>query len=492
MAPPRVSAFKPDQLWQQAREPMFWLDPALRVTWVNRAWEGLTGRTAEAVLGLCCASPGPTRDEAIAQLAASFIPPPEAIAGQPTGSLASILAGEGARLWRRIEFWPFRDETGALLGLLGQVREPESTPSVPDSQVHQLRIRLLQARHRLQQSFGVESLIGTGPAHRRVLEQVRLAAITSAPVLLVGEPGTGKRLVASTIHHLGAGRDRPLVPFDCQALPADLLERELFFPGRTAKAQDATAPPHQEPPLPRLSLPDGTSLLIGDILALPRDLQSRLVESLDGRVRLLATTAGDPEAAMKEGQLRPDLYYAMSVLVIRLDPLRRRQDDIPLLAEHFLERADLRVGSHSSGFTTAAIAAIRSYDWPGNLTELARVIEVAHAQARSRSSAENQNGLLLIDSDDLPASIRGHLGGAYLPPHPPQPIKALDELLTEIERRLIETALRKARQNKSRAAELLGISRPRLYRRIKELNLPDDSEPGEGAASAGVAPPTAS
>jgi DNA-binding NtrC family response regulator len=488
MAPPRVSAFKPDQLWQQAREPMFWLDPALRVTWVNRAWEGLTGRSAESVLGLCCGSPAAAQDAASAELAASFIPPPEAVAGQPTGGFASIVHGEGTRLWRRIEFWPFRDQNGALLGLLGQVREPETPASVPDSQVHQLRIRLVEVRHRLKQSFGVESLIGTGPAHRRLLEQVRLAASTSAPVLVVGEPGTGKRLVASTIHHLGKDRDRPLVPIDCEALPAHELERALFSPGHTSDAPEATAPPLPGSAHPSLSLPDGASLLIGDILALPRDLQCRLVASLDGRVRLLATTAGDPEAAAKEGLLRPDLYYTMSVLVIRLDSLRQREHDIPLLAENVLERANAREGSYCGGFTPAAVAVLRGYDWPGNLTELARVIEAAHAQARVRLAAERQDGPLLIDSEDLPASIRGHLGAAYLPPQAPPPIKPLDELLTEIERRLIETALAKARQNKSRAAELLGISRPRLYRRIKELNLPEEGEPESEALSPPSAP----
>ena len=114
-----------------------------------------------------------------------------------------------------------------------------------------------------------------------------------------------------------------------------------------------------------------------------------------------------------------------------------------------------------------------AYDWPGNFPELARVVEHAHARAAGH----------LIAAEDLPATIRGHLGGAYNPPAPPDPIKPLDELLTEVERRAIETALRQSRSNKSRAAEILGISRPRLYRRIKELNLPDD-EPAEDDGAA--------
>ena len=115
MAAPRVSAFKPDQLWQQAREPMFWLDQALRVVWVNRAWEGLTGHSAVSLVGQTCAAYGPTESGEPADVAASFVPPPEAVAGQPSGSLTVILHASGERLWRRVEFWPFRDQSGALI-----------------------------------------------------------------------------------------------------------------------------------------------------------------------------------------------------------------------------------------------------------------------------------------------------------------------------------------------------------------------------------------
>src|SRR4051812_8865962 len=120
MAPPRVSAFRPDQLWQHAREPMFWLDPELRVTWVNKAWEGLTGHVAESVVGLVCGAYAPSQPGEPGDLAASFNPPAEAFAGQPAGCATLILHAGGERLWRRVEFWPFRDRDGTPLGLLGQ------------------------------------------------------------------------------------------------------------------------------------------------------------------------------------------------------------------------------------------------------------------------------------------------------------------------------------------------------------------------------------
>ncbi len=386
MAPPRVSAFKPDQLWQQAREPMFWLDPSLRVSWVNRAWEGLTGHPAESILGQTCASYGPIASGDPADLAASFVPPPEAVDGQPCGSLTLILHATGERLWRRIEFWPFRDQAGALIGMLGQAREASTPPSVPDSRAHQLRLRLMELRERLQQTFRCESLIGTGPAHRRLLEQVRLAAASTTAVLIVGEPGTGKRLVARTIHQLGAGNQLPLVPIDCKALPPEVIERELFDYGQQDGPAENMGDSACESCRGRLSLAEGSTLLIGDILALPRDLQARLAGSLAGRVRLIATTTGDPETALKHEQLRPELYYGLTVFVIPTLALRDRRYDLLLLAQSFLERANQRTSSTCGGFTPEAVSALQAYDWPGNLGELARVIDSAHEQVRARLS----------------------------------------------------------------------------------------------------------
>jgi DNA-binding NtrC family response regulator len=469
MPTPRAPAFEPNPLWQRAREPIFWLDPALRLVWVNRAWEELTGHAGASVLGLTCQAHGPTRAGDPADLAASFHPPPEAMAGQPAGSSTLIYHAGGEPLWRRIEFWPFRDEHDRLIGLLGTVRPVDVRPSVPDSEGHQLHVELLEIRRRLQERYGLDGLIGFGPAHRRLLEQIRLAAGSAVPVLIVGGPGTGKRHVARTIHQHGSSRQRPLIAFDCEALPAEILERELF--GTTAA--DAAEVIGRRP---KLSLGEGSSLLLDEVLSFPRDLQARLVAALDARVRLLATTILEPDLALKDDRLRPELYFALTTLVIRLAPLRDRRDELPVLAQHVLERANERGGPQRTGFAPEAIAVLLAYDWPGNLPELARVID--HALARPRGESHQ------IAAEDLPATIRGSLGGAYTPPAAPTSIKPLDELLTEVERRLIETALRQSRSNKSRAAEILGISRPRLYRRIKELNLPDD-EAGEEAEPSG-------
>jgi DNA-binding NtrC family response regulator len=468
MTSPRVSSLRLDAFLSIAREPAFVLGPDRRLSGVNRAFEELVGYPAEKIIGLACNPHGPTRAGDLAGLGGSLCPPPEAISGRPAGRPTLILHAEGERRWRRVEFWPFHDAEGALLGLFGLIRPADAPRHAPDSESQRLHAELLDVRARLERRHGVDSLVGRGPAHQRLLDQVQAASASSVAVLIVGEPGTGKRTVARTIHGLGARRKASLYAYDPASLPPEILDRELF--GIRNLREDDGQPIDETSP--RLSLPDGSTLLISDVFALPRDLQARLAAALDGRVRLVATTADDPDQALQAERVRPDLYYALTTFVLRLRPLRERLDELPLLAQQFLERVNQRGGRQREGFTAEALKALAAHDWPGNLRELARVIDAAHAVGPT-----DQIGL-----DDLPAGIRGHLGGAYQPP-PPLPPIPLDVLLTQVERRLIEQSLATARQNKSRAAELLGISRPRLYRRLKELGIEDEPEPSDESTS---------
>ena len=436
MPTPRPAAFEPNPLWQRAREPIFWLDPALKLAWVNRAWEELTGYPAATVIGLTCQAHGPTQAGDPSDLAASFHPPPESLAGRPAGGPTLIFRADGERLWRRVEFWPFCDERGELIGLLGIVRTEQDPPSVPESDAGRPHAELLEVRRRLP-----------GAIRPGRPDRPRPRAPTAARA---GPAGRGLVGARADRRRAGDGEaaGRPDDPPPRAGPPAavhrvrlrgaaggDPRARALRRGGPRRAGAGAFAASRR----PRLSLGDGSTLLIDEVLSLPRDLQVRLVEALDSRVRLMATTAREPEAAVRDEQLRPELYYALTILVIRLFPLRDRRDELPTLAQHFLERANQRGGAQRSGFAPQALEALTAYDWPGNLPELARVVEHAHARAAGP----------LIAVDDLPATIRGNLGGAYTPPAAPASLKPLDELLTEVERRLIETALRQSRSNKS-------------------------------------------
>ncbi|CAN5688336.1 hypothetical protein BH23PLA1_BH23PLA1_09280 [soil metagenome] len=465
MAPMRVPGLRrPDTLFQQTGEPVFMLGSGSRLLYVNPAWEALTGFQAEAVIGQECPPHGPTRPGDPLGMLGSFAPPAEALAGRPASTTTMILRADGQRLWKRLEFCPHRDDQGALLFLFGLVRSVEEPPQAPEADSQRLRRELMEVRDRLLSAHGTDALIGQGPAHRRLLEQVRTAALGTMPVLIVGPKGTGRRSVARAIHQQGPRGRSPLLPFDCSAMPPELLDRELF--GHS----EAQTPP-------KLAHPEGTTILLGDLLDLPRDVQMRLALALEASAvggRLLAYTAGDIDRARRDDRLRDDLYYALTSLVIPLPPLRERLDDLPLLAQHFLERANRRGDRRRDGFQPEAMEAICAYDWPGNLRELARVIDDSHARGRSAS----------IGPEDLPVAILGNLGSAYLPPPRPPEHYPLDEMLERLERRLIEQALQRARRNKSLAARLLHISRPRLHRRINELRIPDEPETAEDGSSA--------
>ncbi len=442
MPPTRLPGPRLESLVREAREPAFVLSPDQRIVQVNRAWEELTGHPADQVVGLSCDPLGPTR--------------PDDLPSRPSSSSTLILRPDGERLWRRLEFWPFHDAKGSLLGLFGLVRPVGAESSAPEAESRVLRVALLELRDRLLADHGSDTLLGRGPRHKRLLDQVAAASASRVPVLIVGEAGTGKRLVARTIHLLGASRQSPVLVYDCRALPPEVLERELF----------GTAMAH--PGSPRaLVAPAGSTLILGEILELPRDLQGQLAAALRPEVRLVATTSGDVEAAFAADRLRPDLYHALTTLVIPLPSLRDRLDEIPLLALHFLERANLRNERQRAGFSTDALTTLKLYDWPGNLGELARVVDAAHGRGEAA----------LIERDDIPPEIRGERGGAYALPARAKELVTLKEMMARVERRIIERALARSGGNRSRAARRLGINRPFLYRRMKELGLAEESEP---------------
>lgn len=466
MAPSRVSGLRRlGQLLQRTDEPVYVLDGQRRFAYANRAWELVTGVEAEAVAGLTCLPPGGPETDPLAALAQSLGPPPEAVEGRDCSGPVLIARPDGERRWLRVEFTVYRDAAGVSVAWLGRLRELEGASRLQESPLLRVRAELEDLRRRVRERAGTDLLIGRGPAHQRLLDQIRAAAGVGVPVLIAGEAGTGKRTVARAIHRLSPRSGGALLPFDCVAIPAELLERELLG----APASDGVTTQTSR-------IPDDATILLIDAFRVPRDLQDRIAAILDGPRRFLATTALEPQEARRQEVIRADYYYGLTAFVVRLEPLRERLAELPLLAQETLERLNRRNETRRAGFEAEALEVLARYDWPGNLRELGRVVEWAHQRAPGE----------LIRAADLPGTIRGERGGAYLPPAL-QEKQSLDELLTMVERHLIEGAMNRARQNKSRAADLLGISRPRLYRRIKELGMPDlpetgaDAEPGEAS-----------
>jgi DNA-binding NtrC family response regulator len=345
-----------------------------------------------------------------------------------------------------VEFLPLR--TGErVLGILGKI-----LPVPADASAHPVLLpeQLVALRAKVAERYRIEQLTGDGLAMCRVGEQIRLASQTNVPVLIVGEPGTGKHRVARTIHQHRATRERTFVALDCARLPAAALSMALFGEAGLAGREDI-----------------GT-LYLHEPSYLPRELQARLADRLrderaESAPHIIAGCGEDPAAEVRAERLLNEFHHALSTLVISMPPLRDRAADLPFLVERLLARANEVDDRRILGLASEALAAIRSYPWPGNLRELYAVLASARAQA-----AGDQ-----IQLADLPAYLRlavrlDQTAGAVA--ERPLP---LDQLLEQAERQLILLALRRARGNKSRAAEILSIWRPRLMRRMEALGIED-------------------
>jgi two-component system response regulator AtoC len=310
-------------------------------------------------------------------------------------------------------------------------------------------------------AFG--EIIGISDGLRGVISLVKQVAPTKASVLLVGETGTGKELVARAVHLQSPRHERLLVPVNLAAVPQDLLESELF--GYRRGAFTGAMADHAG----KFEMANGGTLLLDEISDVPLTLQPKLLRVLqDGvverlgsnerrrvDVRVIAATNRDPAAEVEAGRFRADLYYRLRVVEIRLPPLRERREDIRYLTAHFLRRYGRTRGHAALAVTDRALRALEEYSWPGNVRELENVIERAAVLARDQT----------IDVDLL--DLRPP---AAAPAAPVMGLR-LDEALDDLERRMIGRALADTGNVKARAARTLGISERNLWYKLRKHGL---------------------
>ena len=313
--------------------------------------------------------------------------------------------------------------------------------------------------------------LGENPKMLAMFEMVRRVAKTDASVLLTGESGTGKELVARAVHVGSRRRSNPLVVLNCAAIPETLIESELFGHAKGAFTGATTASPGLF-----VAANTGT-LFLDEIGELPLNLQSKLLRVLQERevvplgdhrpvpidTRIIAATNVDLERAVEDGRFREDLYYRLNVVPIEIAPLRERADDIPMLVEHFVQRANRRLGAQIETLDPSVTDCLSRYSWPGNVRELENTIE--------RMVVLKGEGAL--DLSDVPESLRGPLEVESLidgaPLRLPNDGLVLREAVEDFERGLIEQALDRAGGNKSHAARLVHCNRTTLIQKIKKL-----------------------
>jgi DNA-binding NtrC family response regulator len=349
-------------------------------------------------------------------------------------------------------------------------------------QVEEVRLRVEQAlatirlrkevdllRSQQKQEWGIDRIIGQSPPMLRVLEMVRkISASEASTILLQGESGTGKDLLAKAIHASGGRREHPFLALNCSAVPATLLESELFGHEKGAFT-DA-----RQMKKGLFELADGGTLLLDEIGTMRLELQSKLLRVLEERsfkrvggtkdvkvdVRIIAATNQDLEEEKGKGEFRADLFYRLNVIPITLPPLRERGKDILLLAKFFLDGFNREFRKNIKGFTKEAEERLLTYPWPGNIRELKNAIE----------------RIVLLESGDLVGATQLSMGekpqAAAVPRRYLEPGVTIDEL----ERRIIVEALEAAGGNQSRAARLLGLGRDALRYRLKKFGMDEAAE----------------
>jgi two-component system response regulator HydG len=347
---------------------------------------------------------------------------------------------------------------------IGQLRAA-AEKAVESSRLRRTNVEL---NRRLDEKFGFEGVIGDSRQMRDVLERLRRIAPTNATVLIQGETGTGKELVAQAIHQNSPRKHKPFVALNCAALSEHILESELFGHVRGAFTDASTDR------VGKFEYADGGTMFLDEVGDMPLATQIKLLRVLESgeitrvgsneairvNVRTLSATNRSLEDAIAAGAFRSDLYHRLKVITIRLPALRERSQDIPILIDYFLKQLAAHHRKQIKGMSAAARHRLLSFDWPGNVRQLRNVVE--------SMVVVDYDGLL--DVDDLPEDFRPADEPAG-EPVAPSLVALVGQPLEEIERLFIAETLRVTGGNRELAANKLGIGQRTLYRKIKEYGL---------------------
>jgi len=476
-----------EQLNQSGR-PVYAIDARRRITYCNPALAAWLELEPSRVIGRLVEyhSVPETGDDAKSESPAPLVdlcPPPRALAGESCEGTISCSVRGGRLAHRRAEFLPLppakltrNREGGSILVLLGEhdlthqdlTAETSADPAADELHRKIRRFRRAEAGH-----YAIESLLGDSTAMQKLRAQVAAAAASGANAIIRGRSGSGRAHVARAIHYRAAGEAAVrLVPVDCQRANSDGLRRAL------EALRSPLGDPRHRP-----------TLLLENIDDLDPALQSQLLAAIQHasfRARLIATyraaetcivskdfsASASPDAhepgRSQAPAMEPELFDLVSTISIDVPRLAQRANDLPILAHCFLESCNRGSGKQVGSLRSEALDRLALYSWPGELNELREVIATAHAACESHE----------ITLADLPAVIHHASQAASRIRKVVEPI-ALDELLAQIERAAIERALSQANGNKTEAADMLGMSRPRFYRRLVQLGLVTESKDAE-------------
>jgi transcriptional regulator with GAF, ATPase, and Fis domain len=387
----------------------------------------------------------------------------------PVLEVNSLRSGDRSVVWQAAVF----EERNSPARELHETLVRDFTGIEPDLDARQEPQNTYQKEDGIKvEAFG--DLVGQGAALRRIVNQIDVVAPTEASVLILGETGTGKELVACETHRRSARKDGPLVRVNCASIPRELFESEFFGHVRgsfTGAVKDRAG---------RFETAEGGTIFLDEVGEIPLDIQNKLLRILQEKryervgddrtrranVRIVAATNRDLKKAVAAGRFREDLYYRLNVFPIQVPPLRDRVDDIPLLAKHFVEISTKEMKCAKPRLTRAAVAHLQSYDWPGNVRELRNVIERAVILARGGALEFD----LPISNQAVPPALPIPRGTG----NPAQPKFLTDVEVQRFERDNLVQALEAANwkiSGRDSAAELLGLKPTTLLSRMTKWGL---------------------
>lgn len=423
-----------------------------KVVFLNSGFTSLTGWSADDVVGHVCEYRSDSKDRSVEALLCCLCPPPEVLAGSRRSVPTYLPKRVGGTHTTMLEFVPLMDAENAVDSVLifaGDIKQPAARQTSP---IQQLHAELAAARLQVRQRYGLSTFVGKSRLMTQVLEQIRLATHCDAPLWISGDRGVGKHHIARTIHYQSERRDSAFVPVLCRQLGArelrNIVQRLLEGTGESQAATSA-----------------GT-VHFADVDAMPRDVQHAVFERIDSArpsIRLSCSSRLCPDEAISQADFDDDLARLLSTISINVPELKRRYDEIELLAQSMLEELNHGRPQQLSGFSPDVLAQFQDYQWPGNVAELKAVVEQCVEVCETET----------IDTQHLPFRFRTGVQAQEVGPSTTPQIVPLDQFLKDVEREHIEHVLRLCHDNKSKAAQLLGMSRPKFYRRLETLGIED-------------------
>lgn len=442
-----------DTRLQSTQTPLCVLDAARKIRFVSPAFEQLTGWSADQLEGLVC-DPS-TSSTATELLTAGLAPGPDVLLGSSQSVTTLIPQRSGAGLRCRLTFLPIKDADGTvdrILLLCDREKAARSSPVASLPQKLHAELTTLRLEHRRR--FDGDSFIGSSSAIRRGRRQAEMLAATDLPYSISGPAGSGRRHLARLIHSTSGQADRSLVTLSCR-----LLSAEQLLDAVRMLRQESTATSGRH-------LHCGT-LVLTEFDQFPREVQSWMLEQVpieDAGIRLVAVGERSLNELLADGWLLPQTADLFGAGEVRLPRLHERVEDIPLLAQHFISECRRLNDTSAESLTDDVLAELEFYRWPGQVAELRQII----FEACQNSFTDR------IQSEDLPFAFRSGLQAQQMPQQPQVAVASLEEMMEQFETDVIAAALEACGGNKAEAARRLGMTRPRLYRRMQSLKMNTD------------------